>query len=29
MDTQFNSGRIALLVDRSDVSWDDVLVTNP
>jgi pectate lyase len=28
-DTQFNSGRIALLVDRSDASWDDVLVTNP
>jgi pectate lyase len=29
MDTTFSSGRIALLVDRSDVSWDDVLVTNP
>jgi pectate lyase len=29
MDTSFNSGRIELLVDRSDVSWDDVLVTNP
>jgi hypothetical protein len=28
-DTSFSSGRIALLVDRSDVSWDDVLVTNP
>lgn len=28
-DTQFSSGRIALLVDRSDVSWDDVVVTNP
>lgn len=28
-DTQFASGRIALLVDRSDVSWDDVVVTNP
>jgi hypothetical protein len=28
-DTQFASGQIALLVDRSDVSWDDVLVTNP
>jgi hypothetical protein len=28
-DTQFSSGKIALLVDRSDVSWDDVLVTNP
>src|SRR5437764_825705 len=24
-DTSFNSGRIALLVDRSDVSWDDVV----
>jgi hypothetical protein len=28
-DTQFNSGRVALLVDRSDISWDDVIVTNP
>ena len=28
-DTQFSSGKIAILVDRSDVSWDDVLVTNP
>ena len=28
-DPQFNAGRIALLVDRSEVSWDDVLVTNP
>lgn len=28
-DTQFSSGAIALLTDRSDVSWDDVLVTNP
>jgi pectate lyase len=28
-DTQFNSGQVALLVDRSDISWDDVLVTNP
>jgi hypothetical protein len=28
-DPQFPSGRIALLVDRSDVSWDDVIVTNP
>jgi len=26
---QFSSGKIALLVDRSDVSWDNVLVTNP
>jgi hypothetical protein len=29
MDTQFASGQIALLVDRSNVSWDDVVVTNP
>jgi hypothetical protein len=29
MDTQFSSGQVALLVDRSDVSWDDVIVTNP
>jgi hypothetical protein len=28
-DTQFSSGQVALLVDRSDVSWDDVIVTNP
>jgi hypothetical protein len=28
-DTSFNSGQIALLVDRSDISWDDVIVTNP
>jgi hypothetical protein len=28
-DTEFNQGRIALLVDRSNVSWDDVIVTNP
>ena len=28
-DTQFASGQVALLVDRSDVSWDDVIVTNP
>jgi pectate lyase len=28
-DTQFASGQIALLVDRSDISWDDVIVTNP
>jgi pectate lyase len=28
-DTQFSAGKIALLVDRSDVSWDDVTVTNP
>jgi len=28
-DTQFASGQVALLVDRSDVSWDDVTVTNP
>jgi pectate lyase len=28
-DTEFASGKIALLVDRSDVSWDDVVVTNP
>ena len=28
-DTQFSSGKVALLVDRSDVSWDNVLVTNP
>jgi hypothetical protein len=28
-DPQFSSGQIALLVDRSDVSWDDVIVTNP
>jgi len=28
-DTQFPSGQVALLVDRSDVSWDDVIVTNP
>ena len=28
-DPQFQSGQIALLVDRSDVSWDDVTVTNP
>jgi hypothetical protein len=28
-DTQFASGQVALLVDRSDVSWDDVVVTNP
>jgi hypothetical protein len=29
MDTQFASGQVALLVDRSNVSWDDVIVTNP
>ena len=28
-DAEFNQGRIALLVDRTDASWDDVLVTNP
>lgn len=28
-DPQFASGQVALLVDRSDVSWDDVIVTNP
>jgi hypothetical protein len=28
-DTSFAAGKIALLVDRSDISWDDVLVTNP
>ncbi len=28
-DPQFSSGQIALLVDRSDVSWDEVIVTNP
>ena len=28
-DPQFASGQVALLVDRSDVSWDDVSVTNP
>jgi hypothetical protein len=28
-DPQFASGQVALLVDRSDVSWDDVVVTNP
>ena len=28
-DTEFNSGQIALLVDRTNVSWDDVIVTNP
>jgi hypothetical protein len=28
-DTQFAAGKIALLVDRSDISWDDVTVTNP
>ncbi len=28
-DTEFNQGRIALLVDRTSVSWDDVIVTNP
>jgi hypothetical protein len=28
-DPQFASGQIALLVDRSDVSWDEVTVTNP
>lgn len=28
-DTSFASGQVALLVDRSDVSWDDVSVTNP
>jgi hypothetical protein len=28
-DPQFAAGQVALLVDRSDVSWDDVIVTNP
>src|SRR5262245_34387460 len=28
-DTSFAAGKIALLVDRSDISWDDVTVTNP
>ena len=28
-DATFHSGKIALLVDRSDISWDDVIVTNP
>src|SRR5262245_15853055 len=28
-DTSFASGQVALLVDRSDISWDDVTVTNP
>jgi hypothetical protein len=28
-DTSFASGQVALLVDRSDVSWDNVQVTNP
>ena len=28
-DTQFNQGQIALLVDRTNASWDDVIVTNP
>ena len=28
-DTQFASGQVALLVDRSDISWDEVTVTNP
>jgi len=28
-DSTFHSGKIALLVDRSDISWDDVIVTNP
>jgi len=28
-DPQFASGQVALLVDRSDVTWDDVIVTNP
>jgi hypothetical protein len=28
-DTQFASGRIAILVDRTNATWDDVLVTNP
>jgi hypothetical protein len=28
-DTSFNSGQVALLVDRSDISWDDVTGTNP
>jgi len=28
-DTSFASGQIALLVDRSDVSWDNIQVTNP
>jgi hypothetical protein len=28
-DTSFSAGEIALLVDRSDISWDDVTVTNP
>jgi hypothetical protein len=28
-DTQFASGRIAILVDRTNASWDDVLATNP
>lgn len=28
-DTEFTSGRVALLVDRSEVSWDNVVVTTP
>jgi hypothetical protein len=28
-DAEFSMGRIALLVDRTSVSWDDVIVTNP
>jgi hypothetical protein len=28
-DTQFVSGRIAILVDRTNATWDDVVVTNP
>jgi hypothetical protein len=28
-DPQFNQGRIAILVDRTNASWDDVVVTNP
>lgn len=28
-DTQFASGSVALLVDRSEVSWDNVVVTTP
>ena len=28
-DTEFAAGRIALLADRSEVSWDDIVVTIP